>query len=164
MAFSRFVVVGAVNAGKTSLLGALYGRKEKVCKTQAVEWGKRGGIDTPGEFLSHPRFFHALIVTATEADILLYVHAANDREYRFPPGLLNIYENKPVIGVVTKIDAPDADVEYVEQLLRRHGLDGPIFQVNTADPISLDPLRIFLGRLSIDLLTAESDDVTYKNR
>lgn len=164
MTFPRFVVIGAVNAGKTSLLRALQGLKGEVLKTQAVECEKTGGIDTPGEFLSHPRFFHALITTASDVDILMYVHAANDREFRLPPGLLHVYENKRVIGVLTKIDASDADSEHVERLLRVQGFNGPVFRVNTADPTSIDSLRTFLGRLSPDLLTAESDDVTYKNR
>lgn len=47
-------------------------------KTQALEYDAQGCIDTPGEFFSHPRLFHALINSTAECELLIYVHPAND--------------------------------------------------------------------------------------
>ncbi|CDL49979.1 Ethanolamine utilization protein EutP [Klebsiella pneumoniae ISC21] len=66
-------------------------------KTQALEFNDRGDIDTPGEYFSHPRWYHALITTLQDVDTLIYVHAANDTESRLPPGLLDIGSRKHLI-------------------------------------------------------------------
>ncbi|MDR0378725.1 MAG: 50S ribosome-binding GTPase [Candidatus Accumulibacter sp.] len=129
----RFVLLGAIEAGKTTLFNALTGKREAALKTQAMEYG-RDVVDTPGEFFSHPRLYHALITTAAEADVLVYVHACDDREYRLPPGLLGVNAGKRVIGVITKIDLPGADPDAVECLLRRHGFDGQVFRVSAHQP------------------------------
>ncbi|MDS0511740.1 50S ribosome-binding GTPase, partial [Klebsiella pneumoniae] len=86
----RIAIVGAVGAGKTTLFNALQGNYSLARKTQALEFNDRGDIDTPGEYFSHPRWYHALITTLQDVDTLIYVHAANDTESRLPPGLLDI--------------------------------------------------------------------------
>ena len=46
----RFMLIGGVNAGKTTLLKALeYKNPELARKTQMIDYGG-WGIDTPGEF------------------------------------------------------------------------------------------------------------------
>ncbi len=77
-------------------------------KTQALEFNDRGDIDTPGEYFSHPRWYHALITTLQDVDTLIYVHAANDTESRLPPGLLDIGSRKHLIVAISKTDLPDA--------------------------------------------------------
>ncbi|VEC51477.1 ethanolamine utilization protein, EutP [Klebsiella aerogenes] len=57
----RIAIVGAVGAGKTTLFNALQGNYSLARKTQALEFNDRGDIDTPGEYFSHPRWYHALI-------------------------------------------------------------------------------------------------------
>lgn len=139
----RFVLLGAVEAGKTTLFKALTGSRETVLKTQAMNY-EGGMVDTPGEFFSHPRLYHALITTAAEADTLVYVHACNDPEFRLPPGLLEINAGKRVVGVITKIDLPDADPDGAEALLRRHGFHERIFRVSTYMPETLAAFRNYL--------------------
>ena len=94
----RIAIVGAVGAGKTTLFNALQGNYSLARKTQALEFNDRGDIDTPGEYFSHPRWYHALITTLQDVDTLIYVHAANDTESRLPPGLLDIGSRKHLIG------------------------------------------------------------------
>lgn len=138
-----FMLVGSLGAGKSTLFKALFGRVEEVRKTQALEF-EAGGIDTPGEFLSHPRLYSALIHTSTTVDTIVYVHACGDKEFRFPPGLLSVYAGKRLIGVITKTDLPECDPDRTEELLRTNGFNGPIFRVSAWNPDSLDPLRSFL--------------------
>lgn len=95
-------------------------------KTQALEFNDRGDIDTPGEYFSHPRWYHALITTLQDVDTLIYVHAANDTESRLPPGLLDIGSRKHLIVAISKTDLPDANVAAVRQLLDGMGFQAPV--------------------------------------
>ena len=51
-------------------------------------------IDTPGEYFSHPRWYHALITTLQDVDMLIYVHGANDPESRLPAGLAGYWRQQ----------------------------------------------------------------------
>jgi len=139
---SRFMLIGQIGAGKTTLLNALLGRPvADALKTQAIEYDASGAMDTPGEYFSHPRLYHALITSAGDVDRLVYVHPANDAICRLPPGFLDIYANKTIDAVITKTDLPDADVDEVKQVLRSAGLKGEIFQVSWSDQDALRHLR-----------------------
>ena len=107
----RIAFVGSVGAGKTTLFNALQGNYTLARKTQAVEFNDKGDIDTPGEYFNHPRWYHALITTLQDVDMLIYVHGANDPESRLPAGLLDIGVSKRQIAVISKTDMPDADVD-----------------------------------------------------
>lgn len=140
---SAFMLMGAVDAGKTTLFNLLYDRAESARKTQALEF-ENSGIDTPGEFFSHPRLYHALINTSSDVDVLVYVHSCDDDECRLPPGLLDVYAHKRLVGVITKTDLPGCDPGHAENMLRRAGLSGPIFRVSNRHPGSVAPLKRYL--------------------
>ena len=126
----RIAFVGTVGAGKTTLFNALQGNYTLARKTQAVEFNDNGDIDTPGEYFSHPRWYHALITTLQDVDMLIYVHGANDPESRLPAGLLDIGVSKRQIAVISKTDMPDADVAATRKLLLETGFEEPIFELN----------------------------------
>lgn len=144
----RIAFVGTVGAGKTTLFNALQGNYSLARKTQAVEFNENGDIDTPGEYFSHPRWYHALITTLQDVDTLIYIHAANDKESRLPAGLLDIGASKRQIAVISKTDMPDADVAATRQLLRGMGFQEPIFELNSHDPRSVQHLVDYLTELS----------------
>jgi Ethanolamine utilization protein len=156
MSGPMFMLVGPIEAGKSTLFNALFGRDADVRKTQALEF-ETGGIDTPGEFFSHPRLYHALITTSNDVDVLVYVHPCNEREFRLPPGLLNVYANKRLVGVISKTDLPECDPDSIEAMLRGNGFSGPIFRISTKDPQSIEPLKIYL------LGDAPAGDVTARS-
>ncbi len=127
----RIAIVGAVGAGKPRYLmpcRELFLAR----KTQALEFNDRGDIDTPGEYFSHPRWYHALITTLQDVDTLIYVHAANDTESRLPPGLLDIGAEHLIVAI-SKTDLPDANVAAVRQLLDGWGFRRR-FRLNGCDP------------------------------
>lgn len=103
-------------------------------KTQAVEFNDKGDIDTPGEYFNHPRWYHALITTLQDVDMLIYVHGANDPESRLPAGLLDIGVSKRQIAVISKTDMPDADVAATRKLLLETGFEEPIFRAKQPRP------------------------------
>lgn len=142
--FRPFMLLGTVEAGKSTLLRALLGRTEAVRKTQAIEFAETC-VDTPGEYFSHPRFYHALIQTSLDVNCLIYVHPANDLLSRLPPGLLDIYSDKELIAVISKIDLPDAQPDEVTRILReQEGFRGRIFYTASNDQVSVAVLRNYL--------------------
>lgn len=144
----RIAFVGIPGAGKTTLFNALQGDYSLARKTQAVEFNDNGDIDTPGEYFSHPRWYHALITTLQDVDTLIYVHAANDRESRLPAGLFDIGASKRQIAAISKTDMPDADIPATRQLLREMGFQEPIFALNSHDPHSVQRLADHLAALT----------------
>ena len=127
----RIAFVGTVGAGKTTLFNALQGNYTLARKTQAVEFNDNGDIDTPGEYFSHPRWYHA-----------------NDPESRLPTGLLDIGVSKRQIAVISKTDMPDADVAATRKLLLETGFEEPIFELNSHDPQSVQQLVDYLASLT----------------
>ena len=101
-------------------------------------------MDTPGEYFSHPRLYSALLSSAPDVETLVYVHPADGEQCRLPPGFLEVYAGKRIVGVITKTDLPDARPEAAEALLRAHGITGPIYRVSPAEPAALSVLRRLL--------------------
>jgi len=145
MAIKRIAFVGGVGAGKTTLFNALAGNYSQARKTQAIEFNHHGDIDTPGEYFSHPRWYHALISTLQDVDTVVYVHAANEKENRLPAGLLNIGGNKKHIAVISKTDLPGVDIAATRSLLINTGFQEPIFELNSLNPDSVQALADYLA-------------------
>lgn len=148
----RFMLVGPIGAGKTTLFNSLFGKDEEARKTQAMEFEGASGIDTPGEYFSHPRLYHALITMAADVDRLVYVHPADVPDCRLPYGLLEVYAGKTIDAIVTKMDLPEADLAQVTQLLRDAGVSGQIFPVSIHDPAAVDRIRVHLLGLEQNLM------------
>lgn len=115
----RIMLAGAVDAGKTTLMKALFSdgpvSMEKD-KTQSMGYNTCA-IDTPGEFTAIPWHKGALFATSLEADLVLFLQDATTGYIQFPPGFATGFPRRSV-GVVTKIDAPGADVERAKEIIR----------------------------------------------
>ena len=65
----RYVLLGTVGAGKSTLYAALHGIAcDEAKKTQAMQYDLDGGVDTPGEFFCHPMYYPALLSTTVDTD------------------------------------------------------------------------------------------------
>ena len=137
----RFMLIGEIGAGKTTLFNHLFGKHEEARKTQVIEFEGSRGIDTPGEYFSHPRLYHALITMAADVERLVYVHPADVFDCRLPYGLLDVYAGKTIDAIVTKMDLPGADLARVTALLRHAGIAGQIFAVSGTDLASMEKVR-----------------------
>jgi ethanolamine utilization protein EutP len=129
---------GGVGVGKTTLLRALQGGKE-VRKTQMIEYEGQA-IDTPGEYSEMSRLTRHLLATSADARLLVVVHDATRDASNFPPNYFCMF-SQPVIGVVSKIDAPGADPERAKSILRSIGVQDSIFCVSAVTGSGLDDLR-----------------------
>lgn len=99
------MLVGAVGCGKTTLRQRLADRAIADEKTQ-VTCRETDIVDTPGEYLEHGRFNHALLLASYEVDAVLLLESATADEPRIPPGFGTFF-TKPTYGVVTKLDIAD---------------------------------------------------------
>jgi len=141
------MLVGPVGAGKTSLINAINNDCNKAEKTSSICF-TNGAIDTPGEYAQMPRFYSALAVTATEATLVLMVQDATDCRITLPPGFTAMFP-RPVVGVVTKIDAPGADQEKAKDRLLQAGIKEPFFCVSAYTRTGLAELTEYLTRKEV---------------
>lgn len=115
----RLILIGRVAAGKTTLTQALKGEQIHYCKTQYINYTDTI-IDTPGEYTEVHRLSAALALYAYEADIVGFVISANEPFCIFPPNCTCLV-NREVIGIISGIDKPDANIPQAERWLRNTG-------------------------------------------
>jgi len=139
------MIIGAIEAGKSSLVKALVGDEEPARKTQALEY-RDWVIDTPGEYSENPMFYRTLMATSLEAGLVVMVQdATRDRNY-FPPGFSQGFPQS-CVGVITKIDHPDADLGRAEDYLRLSLGDGKIFRTSSYTNEGVPELRAYLQEI-----------------
>ncbi|MBQ9728671.1 MAG: EutP/PduV family microcompartment system protein [Clostridia bacterium] len=115
----KLILIGRVAAGKTTLTQALRGEEIKYFKTQYINYLDTI-IDTPGEYTERRETSGALSLYSYEADIVGLVLSANEPYSIFSPCLTSMV-NREVIGIVSGIDKPDANVERVTRWLKLAG-------------------------------------------
>lgn len=117
----RVILIGKSTAGKTTLCQRINHEELKYHKTQTVQIINKNMIDTPGEYLERTGYRGALVVTSTEADIILLVQDATEEGTMFPP-MFNSMFTKPCVGIVTKADiASEEQVERAKKYLKNAG-------------------------------------------
>ena len=99
----RVILIGRSATGKTTLCQRINYEDLVYHKTQTVQVVNQTMIDTPGEYLQRMYFRGALMVTAVEADVILFVQDATEDTTWFPPSY-NTQFAKPALGVITKAD------------------------------------------------------------
>lgn len=124
----KLILMGRSQAGKTTLTQALRGEEIHYYKTQDVH-NYESVIDTPGEYAQSHRLGKALALYTYEADVVGILVAANEPYSLFPP-MVTSQANRECIGIVTKIDVPDANVAQADRWLEIAGCK-KIFHVNS---------------------------------
>ena len=139
----KIIFVGRSECGKTTLTQAL--RKEKIHyhKTQYVNHHDIV-IDTPGEYAETKHLGYALALYSYEAGIVGLLISATEPYSLYPP-CVTAAANREVIGIVTKIDKPDANPERAERWLRLAGCK-KVFFVNSKSGEGIDELYDYLSK------------------
>lgn len=115
----KIVLMGRSEAGKTTLTQALKGRKIEYHKTQYVN-NYDVIIDTPGEYAQTKWLGHALAMYSYEADVVGLLLSSIEPYTLFPPCCTAVC-NRDTIGIVTKINHPQGNVERAAGWLRLAG-------------------------------------------
>lgn len=133
----RIILMGRSESGKTTLKQALSGEKVHYYKTQYIHYNDVL-IDTPGEYAQTHHLGYALALYAYEADVVGLLVAATEPYTLFPPNITCMV-NREVIGIVTKINDPRANLPLAELWLRNAGCRD-IFFVDSATGEGVDKL------------------------
>ena len=137
----KLFLMGRSEAGKTSLTQALKGEELHYVKTQYTTTDDNT-IDSPGEYAESKRFSVGLACFSFEADVVAIVQAA-DEPFNLFSASLRSFILRPLIGVITKIDSPYANIEMVKQWMINVGCER-VFMINNATREGIDELLEYL--------------------
>ncbi len=138
----KIIVAGNVASGKTTLCQYLNGRKIEYKKTQAVEV-INSMIDTPGEYFQQRRYLRALISSAADTEVMIFVLDPTQEQSCLRCGLASTFL-MDVIGVITKTDiATPEQLERGYDLLRLAGTE-KVFAVSALTGEGMDKLAEYL--------------------
>lgn len=137
----KIFLMGRSEAGKTSLTQALKGEELRYVKTQYTNTND-DTIDSPGEYAESKRFSVGLACFSFEADVVAMVQAADEPFNLFGPGARS-FILRPLIGIITKIDSPYANIPMVRQWLINAGCER-IFLINNVTREGVDELMEYL--------------------
>lgn len=140
----KVMLIGPSAAGKTTLIQRLIDKEIKYDKTQTVEY-VGDFIDTPGEYMQQRGYWGSLTITSHDADVIGLVQDSTSDDCWFSGGLTSKFE-KPVVGILTKIDSPDCKIRQGKGYLELAGCRD-IFAVSSYTNEGIDELVDGLHRL-----------------
>ncbi len=138
----KIILMGRSECGKTTLRQALNGESIHYHKTQYINH-QQVVIDTPGEYAENQTLGRALALYSYEADVVGLLLSARE-EYSLYPPCVTACSNRPVIGIVTQIDRPDARPERAESWLRLAGCT-EVFHVSSVTGEGVDAILEYLS-------------------
>ena len=138
----RLLLLGRSEAGKTTLTQAIRGQTIDYAKTQCIAMDDLL-IDTPGEYIQIKSLGAAIAIYSYEADVIGLLLSATEPYSLYPP-CITCMTPKEVIGIVTKIDHKNANIQNAEKWLRLAGCKN-IFFVNSTANQGIDEIKEHLG-------------------
>ena len=138
----KLFLMGRSEAGKTSLTQALRGEELHYVKTQYTSSGD-DTIDSPREYAESKCFSVGLACFSFEADVVAVVQAA-DEPFNLFSASLRSFILRPLIGIITKIDSPYANIPMVRQWMINAGCER-IFLINNVTRDGIDELLEYLA-------------------
>lgn len=141
----KTMLIGRTSCGKTTLIQKLMNEEVKYKKTQSVIY-KSKIIDTPGEYVENKMFYKSLLVLSADAKVIVLVQSAVDGATLFPPKFSTMFSKKEIIGVITKTDLENANIERSKRFLLEAGAT-EVFTIGFNDEKGLEEIR---KRLQVD--------------
>ena len=139
----KIILIGRSEAGKTTLKQVLRGEAVEYAKTQSINYYDVV-VDTPGEYIQTRHLGGALAVYSYESDVIGLLASATEPFSLFGP-CIAATATRPVIGIVTKCDEPNAKVEMAYSWLKEAGCD-PIFCVDSVTRRGITEILDYLNR------------------
>lgn len=137
----KIIFMGRTGCGKTTLTQKLRNLPMDYHKTQYINYHDII-IDTPGEYAETKGLGAALALYSYEADVVGLLISATDDYSLFPPNVTCLV-NRDVIGIVTKVDKPDANPEKAANWLRLSGCEN-VFFISSKTGKGIDDLLEYL--------------------
>ena len=137
----KLFLMGRSEAGKTSLTQALKGEELHYVKTQYTNTNE-DTIDSPGEYAESKRFSVGLACFSFEADVVAIVQAA-DEPFNLFSASSHCFIQRPLIGIITKVDSPYANIPMVRLWMENIGCER-IFMVNNVTREGIGELMEYL--------------------
>ena len=141
----KTMLIGRTGCGKTTLTQKLMDEEVKYKKTEAVSY-KNKIIDTPGEYVENKMYYKSLLVLSADAKVIVLVQSAIDGATLFPPKFSTMFPKKDVIGVITKTDLENANIERSKKFLIEAGVT-EVFTIGLEDSEGLEEIK---KRLVVD--------------
>ena len=140
----KIMIIGSTSCGKTTFCQALNKLPMDYKKTQTVEV-YYNTIDTPGEYLDNRNLYRALLVTSVEAEVIILMQDCTDERCMFAPSFSTMFNNKPVYGIVSKIDlSKDKNqIELAKEKLLLAGAE-KVFEISSAKGKGIETVRNYL--------------------
>ena len=142
----KILLIGGIGAGKTTLKQKLTNQAVSYSKTQMLDFSSIF-VDCPGEYLEIPRYYHVLIDTSHRVSEVWALLDPTKSRAIYPPNFTKTFR-KPVIGIITKIDLLQADIERSMDFLERAGIEEEIYQVSVMTGVGLEGLKARIEALS----------------
>ncbi|SDI56127.1 EutP/PduV family microcompartment system protein [Desulfosporosinus hippei] len=142
----RILLIGGIGAGKTSLKQTLMNEQVTYQKTQMLDFCNTF-IDCPGEYLEIPRFYHVLIDASHQVSEIWALQDATKQRSFYPPQFSKVFR-KPIIGIITKVDLPKANIQQATAYLNYAGIEEPFYPISVMNGESVAPLRLRLEELN----------------
>lgn len=144
---ARILLIGGIGAGKTSLKLWLSGDAGKAPKTQVLTYSDTF-IDCPGEYLEIPRYYHVLIDASHMVSEIWALQDSQQLRSVYPPGFSKVF-TRPVVGIVTRVDLPNADPERAISLLKQAGIQDPIYRTSVVTGAGCEALALRLKDMEL---------------
>lgn len=138
----KLMVVGGVGSGKSSLIAYLNGSGEVTKKTQAVLYDALS-VDTPGEYMENPSMYKYIMAAAQTVEYVLFLQDATQGRCIYPPGFAQSF-NRKTIGIITKVDSEEMDVEHSKRFIQTLGVTGPVFKTSSMTGYGIAELKEYL--------------------
>lgn len=143
----KILLIGGIGAGKTTLKQKLSNEEVTYHKTQMLDFSNVF-VDCPGEYLEIPRYYHVLIDTSHRVSEIWALQDPTKSRAIYPPNFTKTFR-KPVIGIITKIDLPQADLERSMTYLDKAGIkQDKIYQISAMTGAGIDGLKARMEALS----------------
>lgn len=140
----KIIVIGAIGSGKTTFIQAMKNIEMKYNKTQTLEYYDNI-VDTPGEYLENRRFYNALIIASHDCDVIALLQDSSDKRCVFPPNFASVF-TKPIIGIITKVDKEEKDLDFAINCLELAGAK-KTFKISSTERTGLDDLEKYISTI-----------------
>jgi len=135
----KILLIGGIGAGKTSLKQMLMNEQIYYRKTQTLNYSEVF-VDCPGEYLEIPRYYHVLIDASHQASEIWALQDATKTRTYYPPMFVKAF-NKPLLGIITKVDLPKADIGKACSYLLYAGIPELFYPVSVVKGEGFELLR-----------------------